>query len=135
MLHFNLWCFFLDIFGDDSEKDEDIIAASEEEPEEPVYIPEKPLLPKNKHGKYVNTTSMDEEGYVVTKREWVYESGPEEDDNTATEIKEKKVKKEEPKKEHLDDENLPKKDKAKKLKKNNSSGTNQPTLMNFFKKK
>ncbi|KAF5269993.1 hypothetical protein FQR65_LT05792 [Abscondita terminalis] len=91
-----------DIFaseGDDDEEDrsrkrKNLITDSDEE--EPVVKQEPPPepLPKNKRRKLVNHTFEDEEGFTITKKEWVEEDASEEEQtikvpetNTVPEVK------------------------------------------------
>ncbi|KAB0796107.1 hypothetical protein PPYR_10168 [Photinus pyralis] len=133
-----------DMFAsDDEEKEElsrkrkNVIEDSEED--EPVAKPEP--APKNKKRKLVDKTFEDEEGYVITRKEWVEVSGSE-DEEKAEVVSEKgdvakvEVKKVEEKKGDKSEVNKNEKavnGKAQKGKK--AVPTNQPTLMNFFKKK
>ncbi|XP_072382492.1 uncharacterized protein PolD3 [Diabrotica undecimpunctata] len=123
-----------DMFEND---EEDIVEKSDEEPERASSpVAKKPLAPKNKIRKAVDKTYMDEEGYIVTKTEYVYESAPEDDEPAKTVKNEPLEKPKVEKKNSASSENevsSPKGGKGKKGKKNNMQ--NQPTLMNFFKKK
>ncbi|KAJ8924917.1 hypothetical protein NQ315_001074 [Exocentrus adspersus] len=108
------------------EKEEDtsdIIERSDEETERaPSPVVRKPLPPKNKRRKAVTRTYEDEEGFVVTKTEYIYETASE-DESENVEPKacnDKKEEKPAPK------QKAPEKKKLAK---------NQATLMSFFKKK
>ncbi|KAG5881117.1 hypothetical protein JTB14_032294 [Gonioctena quinquepunctata] len=126
-----------DMFEKDDE--EDIIEKSDGEPEiAPPIISKKPLEAKNKRRKAVDRTYEDEDGYIVTKTEYVYETASEDENEVPVKnIMEEKPKiKAADKKSSVSSENdtSPLKGaKGKKGKKNNMQ--NQPTLMNFFKKK
>ncbi|XP_057672394.1 DNA polymerase delta subunit 3 [Diorhabda carinulata] len=120
-----------DMFEND---EEDVIEKSDDEIER-APSPVKPLAPKNKIRKAVDKTYMDDEGFLVTKTEYVFESAPEDDDEVPIK-KETTAKPKFEKKTSASSEtdvSPTKNSKGKKGKKNNSQ--NQPTLMNFFKKK
>ncbi|CAH1155444.1 unnamed protein product [Phaedon cochleariae] len=124
-----------DMFENDA--DEDIIDKSDEEPERiPSPVEKKPLAPKNKIRRAVDKTYEDEEGFIVTKTEYVYETASEDENETPVQNvgdkpKEKKIEK----KNSASSENDVSPKKGTKSKKGKKNDQNQPTLMNFFKKK
>ncbi|KAF2899740.1 hypothetical protein ILUMI_06437 [Ignelater luminosus] len=62
-----------DIFGNDEKMDEveeNTIERSDED-SEPAFKPQLPLPPKNKKRKWVDRTYTDEEGFVITRKEFV----------------------------------------------------------------
>lgn len=97
--------------------------------EQPVVTQPKEIIPKNKRRKAVEKVYSDEEGFVVTKTEYILVSASEDEES---EVKEEKPKVEA--KPVQTDKKSPPKATAK-GKKGKSVATNQPTLMNFFKKK
>ncbi|XP_066248422.1 DNA polymerase delta subunit 3-like [Euwallacea similis] len=127
-----------DIFGSDkSDAEDDLIEQTFLEEQEP---PPKPLPPKNKRRKAVKNTYEDDEGFIVTQTEYIYETASEDEYEPNNKI----AKHEEPIKSKLQkkgsgssgNDTSPNKvtAKANKGSKNKVSKTNQPTLMNFFKK-
>ncbi|KAL1506825.1 hypothetical protein ABEB36_006115 [Hypothenemus hampei] len=115
---------------------EDII---EKEKPEPVQETEKILPPKNKRRKAVRKMYQDDEGYIVTETEYVYETMSEDEEEPITKI----AKIEQQSKPNIQNDSgtngnstNSKGPKAKTGgKKIGTATTNQPTLMNFFKKK
>lgn len=117
-----------DMFGNDEEEekpDEDI------EEEKPVAILPKESIPKNKRRKAVEKVYTDEEGFVVTKTEYVLVSESEDEESDVKDEKPKEAEKSVQKGE----KKSPPQKAAVKGKKGKPLATNQPTLMNFFKKK
>ncbi|CAG9864344.1 unnamed protein product [Phyllotreta striolata] len=117
------------------EKDEsDIIGVSDNEQERiPSPVATKPLAAKNKIRKAVENSYMDEEGFVVTKTEYVYETAMEDDNKEVVSEVKKETKPKLEKKTSSESDNSTKNSKGKKGKKMNMQ--NQPTLMSFFQKK
>lgn len=120
------------IVMNDSDSD-DLFAKSDEEnvdnlePDDEQPLPKKQAspVPKNKRRKAVDKTYTDEDGYIVTKTEYVYESASDEEVPVS---KENNAVKEEQK------SNV--KQAAKKVtSKSKKVPANQPTLMSFFKSK
>lgn len=129
-----------DIFGGEKSDSEDLIEKSDEEPE-PVKRDKRPLAPRNKKRKAVDKIYEDEDGYIVTKTEYVYVTASEDENEPETKIskvqeptKPKIEKKESTNSESDISPNKNTKNKKGSIKKVPSSGS-QPTLMNFFKKK
>ncbi|CAH0547450.1 unnamed protein product [Brassicogethes aeneus] len=116
-----------------NEQDESVIEPSDDEPE-PVTI-KKPLANKNKKRKAVEKTYEDEEGFIVTKTEYIWESGSENEEELKK-PEEKPVQKSKPKVEKKNSSNSETEiSPTKKSKKGKKEVTNQPSIMNFFKKK
>ncbi|KAJ8953986.1 hypothetical protein NQ314_007179 [Rhamnusium bicolor] len=79
------------------EKEEDIIDKSDDEPERvPSPILERQLAPKNKRRKAVTKNYEDEEGFIVTQTEYVYETASE-DENVEPKSEKQEKKEEKPK--------------------------------------
>ncbi|XP_045477989.1 DEK domain-containing chromatin-associated protein 4-like [Harmonia axyridis] len=119
---------FSGMFGNDEEEekpDEDI------EEEKPVAILPKESIPKNERRKAVEKVYTDEEGFVVTKTEYVLVSESEDEESDVKDEKPKEAEKSVQKGE----KKSPPLKAAVKGKKGKPLATNQPTLMNFFKKK
>ncbi|KYB28926.1 hypothetical protein TcasGA2_TC032354 [Tribolium castaneum] len=117
-----------DIF-EDEDREEDIIEKSDEEPVE-IPVAKPTPAPKNKKRKAVDKTYVDEEGFIVTNVEYIYESASEDE-------------KEVPKQESQQNSKVlsEKKNNKPELEKPATKGKNkkpvsgkQPTLMSFFKK-
>jgi len=146
-----------DIFGNDEEEENirENVENSDED-SEPVMLAKPPLAPKNKKRKLVDRTFTDEDGYIITRKEWMEESPSEEEaetDKSQAEQAKPQVEEKKPDLKRKETEDVKGSD-TKKSKKsaNDSSGdkvangktkggkgkkavaTNQPTLMNFFKR-
>lgn len=118
-----------DMFADEEKReddDEDIVLSDNEETFS-INVSKETSKPKNKRRKQVEKNFMDEDGYMITKKEWVTVSASDSSEE------EKEQKNPQTKKET----SLPKKispiKPAVKLKKQQPA--NQKTLMDFFKKK
>lgn len=120
------------IVMNDSDSD-DLFAKSDEEnvdnlePDDEQPLPKKQAspVPKNKRRKAVDKTYTDEDGYIVTKTEYVYESASDEEvplskENNAVKEEQKSNVKQAAKKVTSKSKKVP---------------ANQPTLMSFFKSK
>ncbi|XP_019866703.1 DNA polymerase delta subunit 3-like isoform X2 [Aethina tumida] len=123
-----------DLFENEEEENENIIEKSDDEPE-PVKV--KPtFVPKNKRRKAVEKTYEDDEGFIVTKTEYVFESASDEEEppKKPPEPKANPQKKVDKKNSsNSETEVSPKSNsKGKKGKKETKS---QPSIMSFFKKK
>nr|CAH7727074.1 unnamed protein product [Callosobruchus chinensis] len=124
-----------DLFGNDS-NEEDVIEKSDEETEKaPPLIIEKQQPVKGKVRKAVDKTYMDKEGFLVTTTEYEYVSASE--DEATEPVKEEKTtpKPLEKKNSASSNDSSPKTTAKTKKGKKNAQAQNQPTLMNFFKKK
>jgi len=124
-----------DIFGSEKSDNEEVHDFNEDP--EPVEIESKPPLPKNKRRKAVKKMYEDEEGFIVTKMEFVYETASEDENEPDNKVpKKEEVKLNPVKKSNKSEKEIsPKKAaKSKKLVKKASSGS-QSTLMDFFKRK
>ncbi|XP_066150314.1 DNA polymerase delta subunit 3-like [Euwallacea fornicatus] len=128
-----------DIFGSDkSDAEDDLIEQTLVEEQEPSS---KLLPPKNKRRKAVKNTYEDDEGFIVTQTEYIFETASEDENEPNNKIAkhEELVKPKMQKKGSISLENNTSPNKAaataKKGGKNKAQKTNQPTLMNFFKKK
>ncbi|XP_018574295.1 DNA polymerase delta subunit 3 [Anoplophora glabripennis] len=109
-----------DMFEKDN--DEDIIERSDEEPERiPSPVVQKPIVPKNKRRKAVTRNYEDEEGFIVTKTEYVYETASEDENVEPEPVKQEKKEEKPIIKSKAADKKKPVK--------------NQATLMSFFTKK
>ncbi|XP_060534918.1 uncharacterized protein LOC132707191 [Cylas formicarius] len=108
-----------DLFG--SEDDERVFDKSGDEPEK---APAKQPASTAMRRKAVNRTYEDEEGFIVTRTEYVFEPASEDEAAEAAPAKvpDKKIEREPS-------------EKASKGKKGPKKPSNQPTLMNFFSKK
>ncbi|XP_023015708.2 DNA polymerase delta subunit 3 isoform X1 [Leptinotarsa decemlineata] len=118
--------------------DDDIIEKSDDEPEPVLSHVKKSLEPKNKRRKAIDKTYQDDEGFIgkITKTEYVYETASE-DENEAPREGNGETSKVESKKGNsvsIKDNSLQKNSAKVKTEKKNTK-QNQPTLMNFFKKK
>nr|CAI5826002.1 unnamed protein product [Callosobruchus analis] len=124
-----------DLFGSES-NEEDVIEKSDEETEKalPLNI-EKQQPVKGKVRKAVDKTYLDKEGFLVTTTEYEYVSASE--DETTEPVKEEKPtpKPLEKKNSVSSNDSSPKTTAKSKKGKKNAQVQNQPTLMNFFKKK
>ncbi|CAG9765532.1 unnamed protein product [Ceutorhynchus assimilis] len=127
------------IIVEESDSSDDMFAdekSDNEEPPEPMEIEPAPVkeapppVPKNKRRKAVKKIYEDDEGFLVTETEYVYETASE-DEN----MPEVKVKPLVEKKSNSEPEISP--NKASKAKKGakKAVAANQTTLMSFFKKK
>lgn len=126
---FFLWIWLItDLFGNDDE-DEKIDVQSEDE--KPVIEEPKEIIPKNKRRKAVEKVYTDDEGFVVTKTEYVLVSASDDEESQTIEKKPnteiKPLKK-------IEQKSPPQKSTAK-GKKAKPVAANQTTLMSFFKKK
>ncbi|XP_044759352.1 nucleolar protein dao-5-like [Coccinella septempunctata] len=115
-----------DLFAND--EDEKLNVDSEEE--KPLIAEPKETIPKNKRRKAVEKVYTDDEGFVVTKTEYVLVSASE-DEETEVEAEKPKVVKPQEKEEKKSPPQKP----TAKGKKGKALAGNQPTLMSFFKKK
>ncbi|KAK5642212.1 hypothetical protein RI129_008379 [Pyrocoelia pectoralis] len=139
-----------DIFGNDEDEEEEISkkrknVLEDSEEDEPIAKPEPVPIPKNKKRRLVDKTFEDEEGYIITRKEWVIVSGSEDEggdvavvptvkvEATKVQVKEVDEKKEDTPVVHKNDKVV--NGKAPTTKGKKTVPTNQPTLMNFFKKK
>jgi DNA polymerase delta subunit 3 len=119
-----------DIFDDEPE---DIIDKSDEECAHVPVIVDEPL-PKNKKRKAVDKTYVDEEGFIVTATEYIYEDASEDEKDASVKLEEKPTVLLEKKNAKISSpaETKPSVNKRK-LNKKPATGK-QATLMSFFKK-
>ncbi|XP_068896283.1 DNA polymerase delta subunit 3-like [Tenebrio molitor] len=119
-----------DIFDDEPE---DIIDKSDEECAHVPVIVDEPL-PKNKKRKAVDKTYVDEEGFIVTATEYIYEDASEDEKDASVKLEEKPTVLLEKKNAKISSpaETKPSVNKRK-LNKKPAIGK-QATLMSFFKK-
>ncbi|CAH1964076.1 unnamed protein product [Acanthoscelides obtectus] len=129
-----------DLFGNESDE-EDVIEKSDEEIEKappPVTVTEKQESVKGKVRKAVDKTYMDKDGFLVTTTDYEYVSAAE--DEVAEPVKDVEEEKPIPKpiekkNSASSNESSPRTTSKTKKGKKNAITQNQPTLMNFFKKK
>ncbi|KAH1021522.1 hypothetical protein HUJ04_011027 [Dendroctonus ponderosae] len=125
-----------DMFASDQSENEMESVNDEPEPEKDV----KPILPKNKRRKSVKKTYEDDEGFIVTQTEYVYETASEDENDPNNKIprpEEKPLKNKTEEKVVNKSEKEISPNKAAKGKKSTKKipAANQSTLTSFFKRK
>lgn len=139
-----------DVFGKASDgEDTDLLDSSQDDaPQERIAKPPKidPFAPKNKQKKFVDKSYVDDEGFMVTKKEWVAISGSEDEEEPQKEQEAPNVPLLKPStnksddkvakttKKQLDEKKEPQVT-AKGKGKNAKKAANQPSILSFFSKK